>query len=150
MPYGRQHRRPLQGSSGRTVTTQFVNADMSPGVSVDYTEHTAMTPNGDVHTAKQHCKLELACGCLWPDTEVHGVCSVCVQTQPNASVCEAHHVVCECGASVCRKHSRAFPEDSGRRLCIPCYRKEKNRAFFGSFLCALGRAICWIFFKHPE
>ena len=149
MPYGRQHSRPLRvSSSGKTVTTQFINADMSHGVSVGYTEHTGTTPNADIDTVKECQKLELACGCYWPDTEVRGACSVCVQTQPNAAVCAAHHVVCECGASVCRKHSRAFPEGSSQRYCIPCYRKERNKASFGSFLCFLGRALRLIFFKQ--
>lgn len=151
MPYQRPGHSRQVPSVSKTVETQFVNSDLSPGVKSGYRERTMSSQTADIDTLKEYHKLELACGCYWPDSEIGGVCSECATSKSNANTCKAHLVTCPvCGAAVCWAHSRMFPDDSGPRFCLACYRKHKRKALFHTVLSAFGCTIRLIFFKESE
>ncbi len=148
MPYGSQPKRRISyPTSRKQVVTQFLNSDLSPGVSTGYTEQTQPTQLADMDTVKEYSKLAMVCGCYWPDREIGGICSECSTTMANANVCKEHFCTCgECGLALCHRHSWKSKEDPTVRLCEDHHRKEKRKALLGKIAWVLGL----IFFRQSE
>lgn len=134
-------------SAKKEATTEFYDRDDKLGRSTGYSEHTRSTPEADIHTSKVYAKVELACGCYWPEREVGGRCARCASRHANADVCQQHHVICKsCGESCCWQHSRESKEDTSVRVCLRCHRKEKRRALLGW----VGRILRDVFFEQAS
>ena len=148
-PYHPQ--RQIAKKQEKTVTI-FEDTHGSPIVRVECTQTTGPSPDADVDTVVEHKYRELACGCTWPFVKASGRCSECGKAGlDNPMVCVSHHVVCPgCGASVCWKHSRTFPDEKGVRFCQRCYSRERSKASLRSIGSVVARIARAIFFKQTR
>ena len=148
MPY--QPSQPYRASTTfKTVLTGFTRSDGTRGAYVRTTSWSGPSPNADDEQLDADEKIQLACGCYWPDAEVAGTCPECVKTLPNPHVCQAHYVVCECGTPTCWQHSCPAPDGRGR-LCGRCSIRAKNKAVKTAVVGALGRLARRVFFTETR
>jgi len=145
MPYPSHHQRRMP-TTREVVGAEFARADGQVETQGNYAKVTGTTPEADIDAQIIHRKVELSCGCYWPDVEVGGVCAECVKEGAWPNVCKTHYVVCDCGAPCCWKHSRPS-DDEALRLCTRCHLREKNTTLKAAAFDMLGRAARRIFFK---
>lgn len=142
-----QSRQPRRTPTTReAVGAEFARADGNSETQGNYAKIIGASPNADIDAEIIHRKVELACGCYWPEAEVAGVCTACTSDAPSPNVCKAHFVVCECGTPCCWKHSHPT-EDATRRVCDRCHLRGKNKATKAAVWDGLRRAARRVFFK---
>ncbi|MCB9852826.1 MAG: hypothetical protein H6819_07000 [Phycisphaerales bacterium] len=142
-----QSRQPRRTPTTReAVGAEFARADGKSETQGNYAKVIGPSPNADIAAEIIHRKVELACGCYWPEALVAGVCDTCTNEAPSPNVCKAHFVVCDCGAPCCWKHSHPT-ENATRRKCDRCHLHEKNKATKAAVWDGLCRAARRIFFK---
>lgn len=145
VPYPPHHQRRVP-TTRETVSAEFARADGNCETQASYAKVTGSTPGADIDAQVIHRKVELSCGCYWPDVEVGGVCAECTREGAGPNVCKDHYAVCICGAPCCWKHSRPM-DDQAARLCSRCSLREKNKALKATVMDTLGRAARRIFLK---
>ena len=145
MPYAPQPpRRDL--NTQESVVVRFQRRDGQAEIHVSVQKTSRSSPQVDLDTQTLHQKVELGCGCYWPEVEVAGVCADCDEAGEPPNICQAHFVICRCGVSCCWKHSH--PLDTGQgRLCRRCHRREQNQAFVAAVTAKAKGIARWIFFS---
>jgi hypothetical protein len=123
---------------------EFTHADGQVDLHGNYAEVLGASPEADVDKQVIHRKVELSCGCYWPDAEVAGVCAQCAAEGTASNVCKAHFVVCACGTPCCWRHS-APANDSLARLCERCQLRAKNKALAAAIQSGLRGVLQRIF-----
>lgn len=141
---------PYPTYSGRRVPTtrevsrvEFKHADGQVETHSENAKVVGASPDADLDALVTTHKIELGCGCFYPEAHVAGVCAECVRQKLAANLCKMHFLVCECGEPCCWKHSR-LTQDRTRSLCSRCHLREKNKTMFRAVLVTLrrlGRAI---------
>ncbi|MBP7935818.1 MAG: hypothetical protein KA354_14315 [Phycisphaerae bacterium] len=130
-----------------TVISEFTRGDGSQNTQGSFTKQTGPGPGVDVDVVVVNQKIELACGCYWPDAEVAGVCAECAKEGDRPNVCKTHYFVCACGTACCWKHSS--PCDDGKtRICTRCHLREQNKAFKAAVTGKLAHAARWLFWQE--
>jgi hypothetical protein len=145
MPYPQNSPRQIP-TTREADKVEFRHAD---GQAENFTQNcktVGSSQNADHDAEITAYKLELGCGCYFPEHSVAGVCAECARQQIPANVCKSHYVVCECGEPCCWKHSR-LSEDRGRSLCSKCRLREKNKTMFKSLYETVCRTARVIFFR---
>jgi hypothetical protein len=145
MPYPSRQQRRVP-TTREAVSAEFARADGQVEAQSSYAKVTGSTPVADIDAQVINRKVELSCGCYWPDVEVGGVCGECTKEGNAPNVCKDHYVVCDCGAPCCWKHSHPV-DDQTARLCPRCHLREKNKARKAAVLKAIGGAIRRLLFK---
>jgi hypothetical protein len=130
----------------QTISVQFTHADGQAKNHPENAKVVGSTPEADEDTFITDHKLELDCGCFYPNVEVGGVCAECVRQGLPANICKEHFVVCECGEPCCWKHSRPARDRKGS-LCPRCHLREKNAAMLKSAADGIRRICRAIFFR---
>lgn len=146
MPYP-SHQRHRMPTTRETTGAEFARADGQVETQDQYSKVTGSSPDADIDARIVHRKVELTCGCYWPDVEIGGVCALCIQKGTGANVCKTHYTVCDCGTPCCWKHSHAT-DDPKTRECERCHLREKNKAMKEAVLGFFGRLARRIFFKN--
>lgn len=129
-----------------TDKVEFRHAD---GQTENFTQNSKTVGNSqeaDIDAQVTAHKLELGCGCYFPENAVAGVCAECTRQHLPANVCKSHFVVCECGEPCCWKHSR-LAEDRDKSLCSKCRLREKNKAMLKSLFTSVRRFARAVFFE---
>jgi hypothetical protein len=139
MPYPSYSQRRIP-TTRATVGAEFAHADGRVDAEGNYAEVIGSSTEVDIDKQVIHRKVELSCGCYWPDADVAGVCAECVAEGTPSNVCKAHYVVCPCGTPCCWRHSHLL-DDQTTRLCTRCYLRAKNKALATTILNGLGSAV---------
>lgn len=147
MPY-----RPFQPRRSvvtkETVAAEFTRADGSQSQHGSFSKSTGSSAQVDAEVQVVLQKMELACGCYWPDADVAGVCGECADKGDSPNVCKNHYYVCACGTPCCWKHSH--PEKTGAgRLCTRCHIRAQNQARMTAITGAVGQLARFMFSRKP-
>jgi len=145
VPYPSHHQRRVP-TTRETEKCEFARTDGNLDTYGDYSKTMGSSPEADIDAEVVHRKVELACGCYYPDVPVGGVCAACASAGSSPNICVAHYVVCRCGTPCCWKHSHPL-DDHAERLCGRCHVRENNKALKEALLEKLGRAVRSVFFK---
>ena len=145
MPYPSRQQRHVP-TTREIVAAEFARADGNVETQGSYAKIAGSSPEADIDAKVVHRKVELSCGCYWPNVEVGGVCAECAKEGTGPNVCRTHYVVCACGTPCCWKHSHPI-DDQTTRLCARCHLRNKNQALMAAVLAMSGRAARHLFFK---
>jgi len=143
MPYPSHSQRRVP-TARSTMGAEFAHADGQLDAQAHFAEVIGSSPEADVDKQTVHRKVELSCGCYWPDAEVAGVCAECAASGAASNVCKKHYVVCDCGTPCCWRHS-APSDDGAKRLCSRCRLRAKNESLKTTVLNGLNAALRRIF-----
>ena len=95
MPY-RSHQQRRVPTTRETIGSEFARADGNVDVQGSYKKAVGSTPDVDIDANVVHRKVELCCGCYWPDIEVGGVCAECVTEGVTPNVCKNTDAATRC------------------------------------------------------
>lgn len=125
MPYGANRQRCVP-TSREMAGAEFAHANGTVDAHGSYAQVVGPTPDADIDKRIIDRKVELSCGCYWPDAPVAGVCAECAAAGGISNVCVSHFVVCSCGTPCCWRHSHEV--DQSTRICTRCCLRAKNQA----------------------